>query len=723
MKNKLFIQSAILGTLAVLVSCSKEPPREEKGTEVPFSATFEDAATRTYVDGSGETLRMHWTAGDAISIFFSTYGEQYLFQGQTGDRGGSFAKLPSSVFTGGFELDRYYAVYPYSETTSLDESGIIHYTFPDTQAFAEGSFGLGANPMVAVTAGRDDRHLIFKNVCAFLRLQIYGGATVTQIRFRGNAQETLCGTAEITTGFDTTPQTVMTGNGKVLTLNCAGGVQTSTSAEAPTSFWLALPPITLGSGFTVEVVDDKGNVTTQSSSKVFSFERNHVTPMKAFEVIEFDPEPVIPDLPEVNNGLPVLYIYLPGFAPAADTTMTLTNTLGIDKENWIAESRAYLRDTDGSVTDLGETSIRGRGNTTWGYVKKPYALKFKEKTSLLGMPKDKRWDLLANYLDRTRLRNDLALELGRRLGERGIGLDWTPHGKYVELVLNNVFLGNYYLVEHIKVSKDRVNITEMKSTDVAEPEITGGYLMELGVEMDEINQFWTNLFRDTYSYNRQGKSGDYYHLPVMIKDPDADVMVPAQLAWIQNYINGVQSSIVNLGSSWLDMVDMDSFICWMFVQEVVGNYEPFHPKSAYMHMDRDGKLMMGPLWDFDYGTFKNDYFMTPVYHYAIWYPYMLKNEVFVARVKELWPVVRGVLREVCNEYAATYKSTNPAIGPLATSIDKDWVRWMSLGGQPTVNGDEGKGIWSAFKQLTDNLSRRITQMTGEVDNMGEHEEE
>lgn len=207
------------------------------------------------------------------------------------------------------------------------------------------------------------------------------------------------------------------------------------------------------------------------------------------------------------------------------------------------------------------------------------------------------------------------------------------------------------------------------------------------------------------------------HLPVMIKSTEEDI-TPGQFNWIKNYINGVQSSIVNHGNSWLNDVDIDSFICWMFVQEVIGNYEPFHPKSAFMHKDRGGKLMMGPLWDFDYGTFKQDYAMTPVYHYSIWYPYMLKDAVFKARVEELWPIVKPILREVCSEYAAKFRSSNSAVMPLAVSIDNDWVRWQNLGGQPSVNGDEGIGVWEAFKRLTDNLSRRINQMNDtEINNM------
>ena len=706
MKRLLYLLCA--ASLA-LASCTTVKESDPANDDIRFEASFEavdpDAspATRTYVDGSGETLRMHWTADDAVSIFFSTYGEKYLFQGQTGDRGGAFAKAASTVFTGGFEMSRYYAVYPYAETTSMDESGVVHYTFPDTQTYAEGSFGLGANPMVAATADCNDYHLIFKNVCSFLRLQIYGGATITQIRLSGNAEETLCGTADISAGYETLPQTVMTGEGKTLTLNC-GAVTTSTDSEAPTSFWLAIPPTAFPSGFTVEMTDDKGNVTTKASNKSYVFARNEVTPMKAFEMkpqsAPEPPTPEIPDLLELEGNLPVLYVFTPDAVPV------------VDKVNWIADSRAILKTADGTITDLGKAQIKGRGNTTWNMAKKPYALKLDKKAGLLGMPKDKRWNLLANYVDRTRLRNDVALELGRRLGpDHGQSyMDWTPRGKFVEFVLNNVHMGNYYLVEHIKVAENRVPITAMKSTDIEEPAITGGYLIECSTEMDEVNQFYTNSFPDVYGYKDglHGGSNGTYKLPVMIKDPDEETLVTEQFNWIKNYINGIQSNIVNNNGGWTGKVDMDSFICWMFIQEVVGNYEPFHPKSCYMHKNREGKLVMGPLWDFDYGTFKANWNMTPVYHYSIWYPYMLRNSTFKARVKELYPTVRHLLRDVANNYV------DAVAAEIKSSVERDWEMWPTT---TNANGDINKTFDEAVASVKGNLNRRLDQMTTEVNNM------
>ena len=740
--------------LIALSACTVEQPYKSGMESLNFTTSIEERVedgavspeTKTYLEEIRSDLyQVHWNEGDAITIFFDTFNGKYLFAGGDGSTAGGFNPASTesgSPFTTGLEIDRYYAVYPYAESTSLS-GGVISFEFPATQTYAEDSFGLGAGVMAAATSGPSDTHLSFKNVMGFLRFKVYGGAKVQSIVLTGKNGEKLSGPAHITAVYGETPVVEMTGDAAGVTLAC-GGVQTGATAEEATDFYIAIPPTDFTKGFTVEITDVDGRVMTQSTDKDIDVLRSHVKPMKAFQfegTAPEPPEPEIPDLPVVENGMPVLYVYTPGFTPGEATTNSLTNTEFIDKVNWITGSHAYLKAADGTVTDLGTANIRGRGNTTWKYKKKPYAFKLDKKASLLGMPEDKRWDLLANYLDRTRMRNDLAFELGRRLVANGVIENWwTPKGEFVELVINDVFLGNYYLCEHIKISKNRVNIKEMKATDNEGLAVTGGYLLELGVEMDADtgddytkwkHQFWSNGYSSTvrpngtaYQRSSKGQWGDRYHLPVMIKDPDEDVLTDQQFAWIRDYINSVEANInhKNNEDPWYNYVDMDSFICWMFIQEVVGNYEPFHPKSAYMYKDRDkdgelGKLKMGPLWDFDYGTFKTGYGQTPVYHRAIWYPLMLKDSVFKNRVKELWPDIKATLREVQAEYAEKYTQANatPEVMTLMVSIDKDWARWKNLGGQPSVNGDEEKGIWVAFKAMTDNLNARINQMNGEND--------
>lgn len=707
-----------LAALAVAVGCQEERSISESTSPARFLASFaeEEDGTRTYVDGEGENVRLHWTAGDKIAIFHSTYGEEYVFQGETGDRGGAFDKVASSQFTAGFELSRNYAVYPYAAGLRMEDEGKVTVTLPATQPYAEGSFGLGAGLMTAVTSDAEDTQLTFKNVTGYLKLKVYGGVAVRSVSFQGNAHEKLTGSAEITIPYGDVPSIVVTGDGEEVTLDC-GSVMTSEDPAAPTTFWFALPPKNFEQGFTVTVTDVNGLVTTKKVNRAIEIKRNVITPMAAFQLQGQTPQPPEPPTPEIpddlpgwpydNSRLPVLYVYTPDNVPV--TT----------KEDWVSGSNAYLRvpdgTTEGQVTALGTANIRLRGNTTLNYDKKAYALKLDTKAGLLGMPSDKRWDLLANFVDRTRIRNHVALEMGRRVN----GLAWTPKGQFVELYLNGVHMGNYYLVEHIKVGKKRVNITEMKAGDT---DLSGGYLMEMGIEYDEPYQFSTEWFPDLYPGNRHFKANGQYHLPVMIKSPEDENMDNSKLQWIENHINEVQRSIVANDGAWHDEVDLDSFVDWMLVQEVVGNYEAFHPKSSFMYKDRGGKLFMGPLWDFDYGTFKSNYSMTPIYHYAIWYGYMMADPEFKARVRERWPAVKAAFESVAAQIPTntTEAGAGWALGitmDVAVSQDRDWVKWGGASTSPKVNGDENQGIWVAYKAIKDNLLRRVNQFdTVEIPN-------
>ena len=100
-----------------------------------------------------------------------------------------------------------------------------------------------------------------------------------------------------------------------------------------------------------------------------------------------------------NSGLPIVVINTPN------------NGSITSKETWVEKSSMIIYQADGTINyDSGTDymNIRGRGNSTWSYSKKPYNIKLNTKKAILGMPKHKRWCLLANYIDRTLMRNAVA---------------------------------------------------------------------------------------------------------------------------------------------------------------------------------------------------------------------------------------------------------------------------------------------------------------------------
>lgn len=315
-----------------------------------------------------------------------------------------------------------------------------------------------------------------------------------------------------------------------------------------------------------------------------------------------DPVPEQPDEGFVDRGfdLPTLVIDTPDSAPI------------VSKTEWIDGARAQLWSPQGRLTDLGTLSVKGRGNNTWRRDKKPYAIRLDKASELLGMPSDRRWDLLANWLDITKLRNDITFELARCCK----GLAWTPHGEYVELVLNGVHLGNYYLVEHIKMDSQRVNIPE------------GGYIVEFDSYYDEEFKFRTSI-KD---------------LPVNLKHPD-DESAAALLPMVKYDINGAEF-VITRGQDLGAVIDLDSFIDFFIVNEITGNRELRHPKSTYFHKAPDGLLTAGPVWDFDYGTFLESKVSGWFCNETLWYKELFGYPEFVSGLKSHWNLYRRDLYAV-----------------------------------------------------------------------------
>lgn len=360
----------------------------------------------------------------------------------------------------------------------------------------------------------------------------------------------------------------------------------------------------------------------------------------------------------------------------------------LSKDDWVKKSEIHIGNTAKAVA-FEKVQVKGRGNSTWVLPKKPYAIKLDKKSDVLGMPAHKRWCLLANYLDRTLLRNDVALEIGRKIGAVGGGLEWTPKGEFVDLVFNGAMVGNYYLCEQIKIDPVRVDINELDNADISAPEVTGGYLLELDTYFDEPYKFRSPVC----------------DLPVNLKSPDENV--PAeQLAYIESYFGEVET-LLKSGTATFDeikqKINVDSYIDWWIVHELTQNGEPGWPKSSYMYKKRSGTLFAGPIWDFDYATFSLGIYPDDwLIKNAIWYGYLFSNSDFVARVKTRWQEIKPKLDEIPAYIDLKY-------GLISESAEADCQQWP-IYGYIDVNLDASLSHQESVKRLKDAYLHRLEWM-------------
>ncbi|MDE6300567.1 MAG: CotH kinase family protein [Muribaculaceae bacterium] len=380
-----------------------------------------------------------------------------------------------------------------------------------------------------------------------------------------------------------------------------------------------------------------------------------------------------------TTGLPVVNITLPDYAPI------------VTKDPWNPGAKMTITMPDGSEAYSGTLSVKGRGNSTWNMPKRPYALKLDKKAEILGMPAHKRWCLLANWMDRTLLRNDAAFAISR-----ATGLAYTPRGQFVELVLNGVHIGNYYLCEQIKVDENRVNITKLKAD-----ELTGGYLFELDTNYDEEFKFTTDRFKH----------------PWMFKDPDEDI-TPEQMEYVQNYANSLEEILMTTlrvrSHDYEEYIDPDTFIDWWFVYELGGNSEPYHPKSVYMYKDRGGLLCAGPVWDFDWGTFLPENSSRYVARYLMYMSRLFMDTKFVQRVKERWAECKPRLEEV-----AAYISDQAALIAASDALNHElWPIRPELNQLAyEVNGDADLSFDDAVARLIKAYSEKLVWLDTRISAM------
>ncbi|RKU21909.1 hypothetical protein C6500_05485 [Candidatus Poribacteria bacterium] len=292
----------------------------------------------------------------------------------------------------------------------------------------------------------------------------------------------------------------------------------------------------------------------------------------------------------------------------------------------------------------GEIGIEVRGKTSQHFPKKQYGVEIQDNdgndkdVSLLQLPAESDWVLNGPYSDKTLMRNFLAYEFSNRIGR------YASRTKFVEVFLNqggdaNIgkrhYVGVYLLMEKIKRGKKRVDIQSLKPTQEKPSEIAGGYILKID------KRDW----HDTYFYTRYGTE-------LILVYPNGGDISPVQKAWIQNYMDEFEAALAGTdfkdpNRGYATYIDIDSFIDHFIINELFKNTDGFR-NSTYMYKDRDGKLEMGPVWDFNlsmgntvfYRGWETDTWLIDTNPVPFWWKRLLADENFRQRLVERWRTLR-----------------------------------------------------------------------------------
>ena len=368
----------------------------------------------------------------------------------------------------------------------------------------------------------------------------------------------------------------------------------------------------------------------------------------------------------------------------------------VSKDTYIKGIVSFISE-NGNKIYTDSTSIKGRGNASWNFPKKPYKIKLYTKVNLLGMPaKAKDWTLINNYGDKTLMRNILAFNVSKIFN-----MPYTPAGICVDVILNGEYKGTYQLCDQVEVNKNRVNITEMKPTDTTLPNLSGGYLIEIDAYGPTTEKSWF--------YSSKGT-------PVTIHSPDDDEIVPEQTQYITNYFNNLEQEVYSDytqdNASFRKHLDTKTFLKNLLIGEFCGNTDTYW--STYMYKQRNNDtIYTGPIWDYDI-AFENDYRTYPINN-LIDFIYRTNGSTagdMQNFVDHVW-ASNASKRELYNLWMdarakkLTLEMMNHLVDSLATLLDQsqrlNFIRWPIMNSYVHMN----PVVWGSYQNEVNNVKNYI----------------
>ena len=366
------------------------------------------------------------------------------------------------------------------------------------------------------------------------------------------------------------------------------------------------------------------------------------------------------------------------------------------------------------ATWSGHAAIHIRGNSSVGYEKKQYALEIRDEdgqdidAEFFGLPEEEDWVLHAPYSDKTLMRNHLMFSWSRAIGR------YAPRTRFVDLFMEDQggelgpgdYRGVYVLVEKIKRDKNRVDVEKLEPEDTRSPDIEGGYLLRRDWIEDAAIE--TEVYGDE----------------VMVEYPKSDNITSAQWNYIEGYLNDFEAALARNDGSHSDYADLESFADHMLMMELSRNVDAY-VLSTYMHKPRDGRLNMGPVWDFNGSLGNADYFESweaEGWHYENsefpgdnpngfhWYTQLLEDDEFQEILSTRWSEHRS---SVWSDEALLADIDATAL-LLNESQAHNFNRWPVLGEYIWPN-DSGAVDRDSYAQEVEYLKTWLAERTAWLD--------
>ncbi len=373
-------------------------------------------------------------------------------------------------------------------------------------------------------------------------------------------------------------------------------------------------------------------------------------------------------------GLPRIVIETKDYAGVRDRETEIPSRLQIYGEK-VPESEVL------------ELTVRGRGNSSFKMPKYGMKLEFEDNVSLFGMPKSKDWALVANFGDKTHLRNYMMMRLSEWLGAT-----YTPKMQFVELYLNRNYMGLYLLTETVKVAKNRVNIEKNDTTFL--------------VEKEDIKKYDPPyVITDDFQY--------IYH----IKSPKEPSEESLQL--LSDHLNSFENFLTHQyrypRDEIVKWIDLDDYLLFYWVQEYSKNEDGNYARSVFFTWTKGEQIHFGPLWDFDlaFGNASRERNQNPEDWYIRTYRlnyYVMNSPVVDSAASAYWRKHSDTFYELIDSIPV-YRSI------IERAIKNEYRRWPVM--QNTENWalkDPYDSYDEAVETMVDWMKKRYQWIDKEIDN-------
>ena len=297
-----------------------------------------------------------------------------------------------------------------------------------------------------------------------------------------------------------------------------------------------------------------------------------------------------------SSNLPIVLLstYGGGSPPASGATNRKESFMLIYEPN-PDTGRASFSETPSVSTRSG---IRKRGSSSAGFPKYAMSLEswdeFNEDQDIkpLGLSAEADWILNSRYtFDYSLIRNPFLYELSNQIGQ------WAVKTRFVELyndvnggtVGSSDYFGVYTFMEKIEPDNNRLDISKLDPWENSPEEITGGYVFK----------------NDRPDPGEPTFSVSGFQRAMVHGDPDGIEITSVQKSYITTHTNQVTLALrqadgihPTTGLHFSDYLDVDSFIDHFWLN-ILAMDPDWGRLSQFFHKDRGGKIVAGPIWDYD----------------------------------------------------------------------------------------------------------------------------